>query len=124
VDGFRKSSSGMLKRINYSVAYLPQIFAPAVAGVMVDFLGPVGDDLNIDHFGYKAVYFLSGILLIIAVILIFLVDLPPPNKDRAATGSASSTDRTTSATPTPAEESSATTSSPAESEKDDGPLTP
>jgi nitrate/nitrite transporter NarK len=55
---------------------LPLVIGPAVGGLMIDFLNPLGNSIGIAHLGYKIMYAMTSTLLLSSSILIFMVDLP------------------------------------------------
>jgi len=48
----------------------PTVITPPIAGLMVDLLDPLSDSFNVSHLGYKSIFFLASLLLLLAVVFV------------------------------------------------------
>ncbi len=49
------------------------MISPPIAGVMIDWLEPVSKDVGVSHLGYKSIFVLSSVLLLLAVVFVKMI---------------------------------------------------
>jgi len=57
-------------QISGHLTLLIQVITPPIAGLMVDLLDPLSDSFNVSHLGYKSIFFLASLLLLLAVVFV------------------------------------------------------